>query len=334
MTKKLALLAVFLPLLAFAPRAAAAQMNVQTGYDHSGGDYTSFPAGDAYECQRACEREGRCRAFTLLRSAGTCYLKDNVYPLRRNGDAVTGSKERGGAYPPGPGLGGDLVREPGYDRRGDDYATFRTRGDGECARLCASDGRCLAYTYLFSNGTCYLKGRVNSRFYNRDAVTGYKESVPTPIPPRPPIGGLTKEWNTDRPGYDYTNFAVAGARECRDACANDGRCRAYTFLKRYSRCYLKSGISNPRPQNDAVSGAKGGWNPGGPDTSKRTGWDHVGGDYRSFGVAGVDSCQRACQSDGRCRAWTYLRSSRMCYLKNAIYDPQVNRDAVTGIKGY
>ena len=338
MTKKplLSLLFLLSLLPTLAVRPAAAQMTVQTGYDRSGGDYTNFPVRDAFECQRACERELRCQAFTLLQSTRTCYLKDAVYALRRNGDAVTGSKA--GGYPgPGPGpIGGALTREPGYDRKGDDYTSFRSRGVDDCERSCGRDGRCLAYTFVYSQATCYLKSRVNSRVPSRDAVTGYKDStsVPTPLPPRPPVPGLTEERDTDRPGYDYSNFASGTARDCRDACARDNRCRAYTFLDRYSRCYLKSDVASPRPQRGATSGAKGGWNPGGPDPAKRVGWDHPGGDYRTLPAAAAESCEGACQADFRCRAWTFLRPSRACYLKNAVYDPQPNRDAVTGVKGY
>lgn len=147
----------------------------ERGMDRRGNDYTSFRARGLSECQSACRREERCRAYTFDTRNGGCFLKDRVNAGQRNGVMITGYKTQdGGGRPPGGGWG-RLTEERGMDRRGNDYDSFRTRNLEECKRECREDGRCQAYTYIHSSRTCYLKDRINSAQRNRDAVTGYRE---------------------------------------------------------------------------------------------------------------------------------------------------------------
>jgi hypothetical protein len=64
-------------------------------------------------------------------------------------------------------------------------------------------------------------------------------------------GNFSVEYDTDRRGGDYTNYDLPGSRfeSCRDACANDSRCRAYTYVKPWqgtsAHCWLKSSVPEP-----------------------------------------------------------------------------------------
>lgn len=65
-------------------------------------------------------------------------------------------------------------------------------------------------------------------------------------------GNLTVEYDTDRRGGDYKDFDLPQPRYqvCRDACANDPNCRAYTYVKPggqgpNARCWLKSSVPSP-----------------------------------------------------------------------------------------
>lgn len=65
-------------------------------------------------------------------------------------------------------------------------------------------------------------------------------------------GSLTVEYDTDRRGGDYKDFDLPQPRyeSCRDACANDPNCRAYTYVKPggqgpNARCWLKSSVPQP-----------------------------------------------------------------------------------------
>lgn len=74
------------------------------------------------------------------------------------------------------------------------------------------------------------------------------------------------ETNTDRPGSDYTSFwidkdveAFVAVRRCQDACQNDKRCSAFTYVKpgvqgTQGRCYLKTSVPPPRKSACCTSG--------------------------------------------------------------------------------
>jgi hypothetical protein len=146
-------------------------LSEEVGYDRSGNDYRSFEARNLGDCKRACAAERRCRAYTFLTRTRGCYLKERASDPRPASGSVTGAKDAGGFEPEA----GRLTEETGYDRRGDDYTSFRARGLLACQSACRRDSRCLAYTFKSSSGDCYLKSRINSREPDRDAITGYKE---------------------------------------------------------------------------------------------------------------------------------------------------------------
>ena len=67
--------------------------------------------------------------------------------------------------------------------------------------------------------------------------------------------------------------------------------------------------------------------------------DRLGGDYREAPVvADPDgkTCQMACEADGRCRAWTYVRpgyigASARCFLKSQIKPPRRKPCCISGV---
>lgn len=76
-------------------------------------------------------------------------------------------------------------------------------------------------------------------------------------------GSLTVENDTDRRGGDYKNFDLSQPRFelCRDACANDSNCRAYTYVKPggqgpNARCWLKSSVPAAGASGCCISGVK------------------------------------------------------------------------------
>ena len=73
------------------------------------------------------------------------------------------------------------------------------------------------------------------------------------------------EFNTDRDGGDYHDFALreASAELCRLACARDSSCKAFTYTKPGTTgrgdtpwCYLKSSVSTATRRDCCVSGVK------------------------------------------------------------------------------
>jgi hypothetical protein len=74
---------------------------------------------------------------------------------------------------------------------------------------------------------------------------------------------VSLEYDVDRPGSDYNGFDLADAnpQSCRARCANDGKCRAFTFVRpgiqgRLARCYLKNAVPQRRTDRCCVSGVK------------------------------------------------------------------------------
>ncbi len=101
-------------------------------------------------------------------------------------------------------------------------------------------------------------------------VGGSLAGSPTLIPVTAPAGGraatannLSVEYDTDRPGGDYRNFDLpeANFELCRNACAADPNCKAYTYVKPgvqgiRSRCWLKSSVSGSGKSTSCISGIK------------------------------------------------------------------------------
>lgn len=82
--------------------------------------------------------------------------------------------------------------------------------------------------------------------------------------------GVSAESGSNRPGGDYHSFNLPSAQPslCQAACANDPRCKAYTYVRPgvqgpAARCWLKSTAPNPVPDARCVSGVKGGQGGGG-----------------------------------------------------------------------
>jgi hypothetical protein len=76
-------------------------------------------------------------------------------------------------------------------------------------------------------------------------------------------GSAGMELDVDRPGSDFNNFELTSPNPdlCRDSCASDGRCQAYTYVRPglqgpNARCWLKSTVPPAVPNTCCVSGVK------------------------------------------------------------------------------
>ena len=316
-----------LTLAALVPSLLTAQeLTREQGYDRRGNDYTSFRARSLSACVEYCRDDWRCHAYTYDTRNGTCYLKDRVNSSQRNDAMVTGYKREDGS---GGELG--LTEERGYDRRGNDYRSFRARGLADCMGACRKDGRCRAYTYDTRNESCYLKDRVNSPLRNEVMVTGYKDEDSGDF------GGLTEERGHDRRGSDYTSFRARGLEDCKGACRKDGRCRAYTYDTRNEACYLKDRVNSSQRNDSMVTGYKRDDSSDSGNSSdfgltEERGYDRRGSDYTSFRARGLSDCKETCRKDGRCRAFTYDTRNDACYLKDRVNSPQKDDSMVTGYR--
>jgi hypothetical protein len=151
----------------------------------------------------------------------------------------------------------------------------------------------------------------------------------------------------DRTGSDYLTFTIRSGDPavCAARCERDGRCRAWSFSFPHTKqllaqCSLKNTVP-PRVANQCcVSSVRGAGviepRVGGPlefSISRR------GGNYHHFDLPSDPTgkaCQKACQDDKRCRAFTYVRpgygsSSARCYLKAKIPRPKRGYCCISGV---
>jgi hypothetical protein len=150
----------------------------------------------------------------------------------------------------------------------------------------------------------------------------------------------------DRPGGDYASFPTRSGdpAQCAGRCERDQRCRAWAFSYPMTEstnavCWLKSRVARRVSATCCASGVRGTGviEPRGGLTEY--GVDRFGGDYRQFEVPpdpSGKSCQRACEGDQSCRAWTYVRqgyvtTSAVCYLKNHLTRPVHKPCCISGV---
>lgn len=150
----------------------------------------------------------------------------------------------------------------------------------------------------------------------------------------------------DRRGGDYLKFEIrtGDPAVCAARCERDTRCRAWSFSfprteSALATCWLKNQVPPRVEDKCCVSGVRGAG-----IVEQRTGpieysIDRLGGDYRNFELAPDAAgapCMAACESDKRCRAWTYVRPGYIgaparCFLKDKITRPRNKPCCISGV---
>lgn len=151
---------------------------------------------------------------------------------------------------------------------------------------------------------------------------------------------LSVEQNVNRPGSDYNAFDLPSPDPniCRNACAADARCAAYTYVRpgiqsRAARCWLKNAPAAARAEACCVSGVKS----GGPVTGLEYDVNRPGGDFSNFDVRNDPmQCRNACAADGRCQAFTFVKpgvqgASARCWLKTVAPAPRSEGCCISGL---
>lgn len=111
-------------------------------------------------------------------------------------------------------------------------------------------------------GTAIVLGFILLTTAGLALAQGQPPGPPPGLPPSPPIGPTSHEPDTNRPGGDFTSFALPqpNAELCRSACDSDGRCAAYTYVKPVQGgggvCWLKSSVPPAQPDACCISGKR------------------------------------------------------------------------------
>lgn len=155
------------------------------------------------------------------------------------------------------------------------------------------------------------------------------------------------EYDVDRSGGDYKHFDISGSNHevCRNFCAADSACRAYTYTKPYqgssAHCWLKSTVPNPVPYRSCcISGVK---------SSTFGGNDRMGAREDNTGLQGTnlsyyhrpafETCQSDCVNNANCKGFTWIspgtynsNDPAMCYLLSAVTGRSSARGHYSGVK--
>jgi hypothetical protein len=150
----------------------------------------------------------------------------------------------------------------------------------------------------------------------------------------------------DRPGGDYASAPVPSGDPavCAARCERDKSCRSWSFAYpsasgEPAMCWLKRIVVPRAAASCCVSGVRGAG-----VIEPRLGevefsMDRMGGDYRSFETPPDPrgkACASLCQTESRCRAWTYRRpgygaAAPRCYLKDTIKPPHKRPCCISGV---
>jgi PAN domain len=150
----------------------------------------------------------------------------------------------------------------------------------------------------------------------------------------------------DRPGGDYASASVPNGDPavCAARCEHEKNCRAWSFSYPPASggpamCWLKREVVPRAEASCCVSGVRGAGVIEPQAGAIEYSIDRYGGDYRSFETPAEPkgkACADACQSEQRCRAWTYRRpgygtSVPHCYLKETIKPPRHRPCCISGV---
>ena len=168
-------------------------------------------------------------------------------------------------------VNGDQMTAPQNDTdfMGSDYSSvpLDTPDPLECEKMCASDDKCMAYTYVKpgyqgDKAVCYLKSLVPNSSQNKCCISGIKSQTGSDNQNKaePMLvtnvnatllnnDGLLKgritpdqtlkspmspqQENTDLMGSDYSSVSLdtPSPSACENMCASDDKCKAYTYVK-------------------------------------------------------------------------------------------------------
>lgn len=136
--------------------------------------------------------------------------------------------------------------------------------------------------------------------------------------------------DSDAPGYDYKRIDPPSFSYCESRCGAETTCKAFTYNRTKQVCFLKDNV-NIRliPQSEAITGLK----VADKQFSISKYKDAPGYDYDRVDPLSAGECQRLCNAEKECSAFSYNVTKRVCFLKSKGDIPLIrHNEAITGIK--
>lgn len=145
---------------------------------------------------------------------------------------------------------------------------------------------------------------------------------------------------TNLPGSDYTNFPAHKVQVCKNTCAGESRCQAYSWVKpgiqgQGGVCWLKH--AEPEIVKDPCCDSFTRRLMTKADVRAEDKTNRPGLDYKNFKINSWQDCEATCNAEGRCSSWTYVRRgvqgpTGVCWLKSKVARPVRDENTVSGVK--
>lgn len=133
-------------------------------------------------------------------------------------------------------------------------------------------------------------------------------------------GGFVISRDRDVIGFDYRLLSNTTVPACQSACDNDRLCRAFTFNRRHSACFLKEDGVILVTNADAISGYDSALAAELTDTGFMISADvdSPGGDYKRIKQSTFVNCVAECGVDAQCKGFAYVHDTQDCWLKDRV----------------
>jgi hypothetical protein len=165
--------------------------------------------------------------------------------------------------------------------------------------------------------------------------------------------GQALEQNTNRPGNNIANFRAPTVEACQANCQRNDKCMAFTYVKAAKWCWLKytpgktvadaactSGVMRQRldeakkrlTQESVRLGTTRRTGPGGPPPKPQfqLNTSFKGNDFQNLPAKHPLLCMIACHKNPRCKAFTFVKTSNTCFLKDAVPAAVKDPNCVSG----
>jgi hypothetical protein len=142
--------------------------------------------------------------------------------------------------------------------------------------------------------------------------------------------------NRDLNGGDYDSFRNVSQDQCADRCKSDQRCRAYTYNRWESACFVKSSLGplkiEPRGVTGVISSEKVREDKRPLVIQKTSSRYFPGVSYRQVLAPAYEGCAKACLDDAACLGFNYGKANRSCALMASLDKPVAGGATDLGIK--
>jgi hypothetical protein len=153
-------------------------------------------------------------------------------------------------------------------------------------------------------------------------------------------GSILAADGVNLPGHDYAHFSAPSVLACRNSCAGDSHCHAYTWVKpglqgRDGVCWLKGKLPASVKDTCCDSATR---DPNVRWTMRQEdGVNRPGADYMNYEARYWQDCEVGCTRESMCKSWTYVRAGvqgpkARCWLKRTVARPVADAHTISGVK--